>query len=53
MEAEYCLLPFLRDLILVVRGGIVKQIMMLGDSFKFWSIREFFYSGFVCVYFLM
>lgn len=49
METEYCLLPFLRDLILVVRGGIVKQVMMLKDSFRFRNIREFFCSVFVCV----
>lgn len=50
METEYCLLPFLRDLMLVIRGGIVKQVMMLKDSFRFWNIREFFFSVFVCVF---
>lgn len=50
METEYCLLPFLRDLTLVIRGGIVKQVMMLKDSFRFWNIREFFFSVFVCVF---
>lgn len=51
MEAEYCLLPFLRDLMLVVRGGIVKQVMMLKDSFRFQNISDFLNSVFVCVYF--
>lgn len=50
MEAEYCLLPFLRDLMLVVRGGIVKQVMMLKDSFRFWNVSEFLNSVFVCVF---
>lgn len=50
METEYCLLPFLRDLMLVIRGGIVKQVMMLKDSFRFWNIREFFFFSFcLCV----
>lgn len=35
MEAEYCLLSFLADLMLVFRGGIVKQVMMLKDSSRF------------------
>lgn len=51
METEYCLLPFLRDLMLVIRGGIVKQVMMLKDSFRFWNIREFFFFQFLSVCF--
>lgn len=49
MEAECCLLSFLTDLMLGVRGGIVKEVMMLKVSFRFQNIREFFYSVFVCV----
>lgn len=48
MEAEYFLLPFLRDLMLGVRGDIVKQVMVLKDSFGFWNIRDFFFQ-FLCV----
>lgn len=51
MEAEYCLLSFLADLMLVFRGGIVKQVMMLKDSSRFGTSVIFFNSVFVCVYF--
>lgn len=51
MEAEYCLLPFLSHLMLVIKGGIVKQVTMLKDSFRFQNIREFLYSVFVCISF--
>lgn len=53
MEAECFLLPFLRDLMLGFRGDIVKQVMMLKDSFGYWNIRDFFYSVFVCIFLLI
>lgn len=52
METEYCLLPFLRgDLMLVDIRGIVKQVMMLKDSFRFRNMSGFFVLFFVYVCF--
>lgn len=51
METEYCLLPFLRDLMLVIRGGIVKQVMMLKDFLQVLEHQGIFFFQFLSVCF--